>query len=104
MNFKQAREAAGLSTEALGKLAGWSTAAINGLEVHNKGSPRLRAKVTEILTGLTVSVSPDSKLAAIANDRPEDYNVDDLLEEITKLKEQLHAVERAAHRLKKGKL
>jgi transcriptional regulator with XRE-family HTH domain len=35
---------------------------------------------------------------------PAEYLIDELGEEIKRMKEQLHAVERAAHRLKKGKL
>lgn len=55
------------------------------------------------------SVTPQSLMgnepipAGSFRETPAEYKVDDLLEELKRLREQLGAVERAAHRLKKGK-
>lgn len=58
MDFKQAREAAGLTLEQLAERARYSIAAINGLENHGEGSPRLKAKLTEILSGSSADGAP----------------------------------------------
>jgi SOS-response transcriptional repressor LexA len=62
------REEAGLTLQQLAELTGYKTATLNGLELHDEGSDRLRQKVTEVLTPLrkekpnvTESVKPRAR-------------------------------------------
>ena len=50
INFKRLREDRGLTLEQLAEKSGYSVAAINGLELHGQGSPRLNARLLELLT------------------------------------------------------
>lgn len=57
MDFKRAREDAGMTLAALAERSGYSIGTINGLELHGEGSRRLREKLTEILKGGTGQTS-----------------------------------------------
>ena len=50
VNFLNLREKSGLTLAQLAALSGYSSAAINGLELNNAGSHRLREKLKAILT------------------------------------------------------
>ena len=95
MDFKAAREARNLTLKQVSELAEYSIPTINALELEGRGSDRLRAKLAEIYGG------PQSQSQTQAlRETPAEYKVDDLLEEIKRMREQLGAVERAAKRLK----
>lgn len=97
MDFKRARKDAGMTLQKLSALSGYAVGTISDFERTGEGGKHLREKLTEVLTGTKPA-------AAVAlRETPAEYAVDDLLSEIETLKEQLHAVERAALRLKKGK-
>lgn len=50
VNYLDLREKAGLTLAQLAALSGYSVATINGLELNNSGSARLRDKLKAILT------------------------------------------------------
>lgn len=50
MDFKSVRDEKKLTLDQVAELSGWSVAAINGLELHGKGSLRLRKKLEGIYT------------------------------------------------------
>lgn len=54
--IRLARESSGLTLSELSLASGYSIATINGLELRDQGSARLRQKLTEILTGTPVRV------------------------------------------------
>lgn len=91
------RKAAGLTLKQAAELSGYTVGAINGEELHGNGSDRLRAKLTEIYGG---QQQQQASAPMALRETPAEYKVDDLLEEIKRMKEQLGAVERAAKRLK----
>jgi transcriptional regulator with XRE-family HTH domain len=49
INFRRLREDGGWTLGQLAEKSGYSAAAINGLERHGRGSPRLQARLLELL-------------------------------------------------------
>lgn len=49
VNFRELREQAGMTLSQLSELSGYSIASINGLELNDIGSKRLRDKVLSLL-------------------------------------------------------
>ncbi len=95
MDFKRAREDAGLTLAKRAEASGYAIGTISDLERKGVGGKRLKEKLTEVLTGLKPAPP-----VALRESSPE-YLVDDLITEIESLKVQLDAVERAAKRLKR---
>jgi transcriptional regulator with XRE-family HTH domain len=92
MDFKQAREGAGLTLAQLSEVSGYAIGTISDLERKGVGGKRLKLKLVEILTGIKSELSTQRE--------PESSRlVDDLITEIENLRRQMQVVERAAQRL-----
>lgn len=68
---KQLREAAGLTLAVLAARSGYSVATINGLELNDQGSKRLRKKLSDLLSGRSSSFTEtvDWKARALSAER-----------------------------------
>ncbi|MEG0587674.1 MAG: helix-turn-helix transcriptional regulator [Akkermansia sp.] len=49
VNFREIREQAGMTLSEVSELSGYSIAAVNALELSDKGSKRLKEKILSIL-------------------------------------------------------
>lgn len=59
MSFRALREASGMTLEQAAKVSGYGVSTINGLEIHDEGSTRLRKKLTDIYAAASGN-QPDS--------------------------------------------
>jgi transcriptional regulator with XRE-family HTH domain len=94
INFKEARESRGLTLREAADLSGYSIATINGLELSDDGSVRLRERLLEIY-GLQ---NPPQSGADIIREAYEKKNYTEAMAAVQKLKNDAVALEEILQR------